>query len=242
MLLRSSSAPIPSSWIPHSPESELIFLHPRMKSSVVCLSHPLSEIDPRSSRSKKKNCSQPNNVRRNPERAKIKECDQVKEEPGQETSPFSVRELFSCCGLDEVVMDADVRKKDGKVHTLVMGGGGKGSDGGHGNLWDYSEGSNHGRENTNAYYQKMIKENPDNALLLGNYARFLKEVCEDYPKAEEYLERAILANPSDGNVLSLYADLIWQTQKSADRAEGYFDQAVKSAPDDCLQLCSGLTC
>ena len=27
------------------------------------------------------------------------------------------------------------------------------------------------------YYQKMIKADPGNPLLLGNYAKFLKEVC-----------------------------------------------------------------
>lgn len=37
-------------------------------------------------------------------------------------------------------------------------------------------------ESTDQYYQKMIKHNPGNALLLGNYARYLKEVrkCYEY--------------------------------------------------------------
>ncbi|KAK4252904.1 hypothetical protein QN277_011035 [Acacia crassicarpa] len=246
MLLRSSSAPIPSSWLPHSPESELMILHlPRTRSSVACcLSQHLSELDLHSSRSSKKKKKNRSGLTHsndcwNQKKNKIRECDHVEEEEEarKETSVPSVRGLFSCCGSDhEVVkMEANDHTRKRVQQSLVLGGGGKGSDGGHRNRSDYSEGGNHGRDHTNAYYQKMIEANPDNALLLGNYARFLKEVCGDYPKAEEYLERAILANPGDGNVLSLYADLIWQTQKNADRAEGYFEQAVKSSPNDCFQ-------
>lgn len=47
------------------------------------------------------------------------------------------------------------------------GGGGGGSDG----YWDSEKGS----ESLDGYYQKMIKEYPEDSLLLGNYARFLKE-------------------------------------------------------------------
>ncbi|KAF5176811.1 Tetratricopeptide repeat (TPR)-like superfamily protein [Thalictrum thalictroides] len=50
---------------------------------------------------------------------------------------------------------------------------------------------------------KMIESNPGNGLLLGNYAKFLKEVRGDLIKAEEYCERAILVNPDDANVLEL---------------------------------------
>lgn len=59
------------------------------------------------------------------------------------------------------------------------GGGGGGSDGGDGSGFGAdSNDSNswHGHDSTDAYYQKMIEANPGNALLLANYAKFLKEV------------------------------------------------------------------
>ena len=49
------------------------------------------------------------------------------------------------------------------------GGGGDGSDG-------KREWGNNGSESVDGYYQKMIGAYPGDALLLGNYARFLKEV------------------------------------------------------------------
>ena len=55
-------------------------------------------------------------------------------------------------------------------------GSGRGSDGGHGRRWGFDEGNDHGRDRTDAYYQNMIEANPSDALLLGNYAKFLKEV------------------------------------------------------------------
>lgn len=54
-------------------------------------------------------------------------------------------------------------------------GGGRGGSvgGGASESWDANHGNNDG---TDIYYQRMIEANPGNALLLGNYARFLKEV------------------------------------------------------------------
>ncbi|GAQ78367.1 Tetratricopeptide repeat like superfamily protein [Klebsormidium nitens] len=91
---------------------------------------------------------------------------------------------------------------------------------------------------TDAYYRKSLGEDPENALLLRNYALFLLEIQKDYPRAEEFFERAILASPSDGEVLSQYAKLIYQVHGDVERATHYHEQAVKAAPEDCYVLAS----
>ncbi|KAG5594165.1 hypothetical protein H5410_035397 [Solanum commersonii] len=134
--------------------------------------------------------------------------------------------LLSNSGLEMVERhEVEEEKHTRAVEQLVVDGGGSGRD-------DSSEFS------VDLYYTKMIQANPGNSLLLGNYARFLKEVSGNLVKAEEYCERAMLANPSDGNVLSFYADLIWRTHKDVPRANNYFDKAVKVAPNDCYVLAS----
>ena len=72
------------------------------------------------------------------------------------------------------------REKTG-LDTVVEGGG----DGGHGVAGGRfsddedcnSSGGDHGHGGgVEEYYLKMIEANPGNPLLLGNYAKFLKEV------------------------------------------------------------------
>ena len=110
------------------------------------------------------------------------------------SSSSSIQRLFSSSGLDESVLDDEgspMGKKDSILQTLVVGGGvgsnggricgggGRGSDGGDGGDVGGSGffgSNNHGSDSTDAYYQTMIEANPGNALLLGNYAKFLKEV------------------------------------------------------------------
>ncbi|CAK7356920.1 unnamed protein product [Dovyalis caffra] len=249
MILRSSSTPILNSWLPHSidslPEPDL----QRTKSTSLVVStslhcqpsptddHSTKKITTRASylqKTKKSTTKIPtHSISKQPSIKENNNDDHEEEEPSS-----SSRVLFSSSGLGEGVVN-DIGCG---TQTLVVGGGvgdaggggagGKGSDGG-----DVGSGF-YGNDSTDFYYQKMIEANPGNALLLGNYAKFLKEVKGDVAKAEEFCERAILANPSDGNVLSLYADLIWQTQKDPRRAETYFDQAVKTASDDCYVLAS----
>ncbi|KAF8393211.1 hypothetical protein HHK36_021452 [Tetracentron sinense] len=179
------------------------------------------------------------------------------QEVGLDSRSSTLESLFSSSGLDDSVEGMDggfaVGVKENPLVPVFVGGGagsdggwiyggggggGGGSNGGDGNGdFGFSD-SNRGNQKTDAYYQKMIEANPGNSLLLGNYAKFLKEERGDLVKAEEYFGRAILANPSDGIVLALYADLIWQTHKDVPRAWSYFDRAVQVAPDDSYVLAS----
>ncbi|PON90101.1 Signal transduction response regulator [Trema orientale] len=282
MLLRSSSAPILNSWLPHSkdssPEPEPLLHLPRTKSvSLTCSFH--SSSSPTDDPSKRplqpvltKSESPPKPKRKTSPTSKTRakqpqtELEVERDEKGKlkidSGSSSAIGRLFSSSGLGERFMKEEgrcVENKERVLQTLVMGGGvgsnggricgggggdgrgsggGDGGDGGGGSGFFEGNSNNRGSDGTDVYYQKMIEANPGNGLLLGNYAKFLKEVRGDYAKAEEYYGRAILANPGDAEVLSLYADLIWSSHKDAQRAENYFDQAVKSSPDDCYVLAS----
>ncbi|XP_022714823.1 uncharacterized protein LOC111274437 isoform X2 [Durio zibethinus] len=259
MLLRGSSTPILNSWLPYlndcsSPEPDFPILHRTKSVSFYSpssvddhkqkLTQTLADIgiqnDTPEPRKKKGKAiiSTPHSL----DKQAKQERDQEKE---SEPNSCSIRRLLSSSGLGETITDGE----DSTVmQTPVMGGGagndsGKicggagggrgGSGGGDDSVGSgFFESNNHGSDSTDVYYQKMIEANPDNPLLLANYAKFLKEIRGDFARAEEYCGRAILANPNDGNVLSLYADLIWQNKKDAQGAKNYFDQAVKTAPDD----------
>ncbi|ERN03735.1 uncharacterized protein LOC18431877 [Amborella trichopoda] len=171
----------------------------------------------------------------------------VEEEEKGSESPLK-RILWSS-GLDEPMV-AEMECQDSAMGLMVGSGycnvecgGGLGNGdsgkfcGGNGSGGDEIEGpdsNNNKNDRAEAYYKKVIEADPNNSLLLRNYAKFLHEVRQDTVKAEEYYGRAILANPGDGDVLSLYASLLWETKKDAQRADAYFDRAVKAAPDDCF--------
>ncbi|KAM1439488.1 hypothetical protein ACFX13_013046 [Malus domestica] len=59
-------------------------------------------------------------------------------------------------------------------------------------------------------YKMMIEENPNNALLLRNYAQFLWRSKGDLQGAEEYYLQAILADPGGGEIMAQYATLEWE--------------------------------
>lgn len=152
-----------------------------------------------------------------------------------------VSSRFEKCVMEdeEACGDFELESVEAKAPEVLIGGGvGSGSGGGENWFGDSCGDSGRGSGSVDEYYQKMIEAYPGDALILSNYARFLKEVKGDAVKAEEYCERAILAKPNDGNALSLYGDLIWQTHRDEDRAQTYFHQAVNSSPNDCYVLAS----
>ncbi|BAF19939.2 Os06g0606700 [Oryza sativa Japonica Group] len=166
--------------------------------------------------------------------ASISVEEEVEEEEEEEEDVLGaavpLRRLLTSTGLD-----ADTgrgREGDAAVVEEGVGGGGGGRkvcNGGGGGSGGKGDG---GRRDADAHYRRMIQADPANPLLLGNYARFLKEVEGDAARAQEYCERAIVANPGDGDALALYAGLVWETTRDADRADAYFTRAVHAAPDD----------
>ncbi|KAL5697978.1 hypothetical protein ACHQM5_029070 [Ranunculus cassubicifolius] len=238
MLARSSSTPILNSWIhSHSCDEQdfhVLVTKPQLVSvtsitktdnSTKKMSRARSETDLRDLALHKRSSPITQKINRR--------LSGFVEEVDLKSSKYLVMEhLFSSSGLAELM-----EEEEGEEECV---GGGIGFNGGNfigGNGDGYSDSYNE-NEKTDAYYQKMIKSEPGNGLVLGNYAKFLKEVRGDLVKAEEYCERAILANPSDGNVKSLYANLVWEVHRDASRAEKYFDQAVQAEPNDCYVMAS----
>ncbi|MBA0876068.1 hypothetical protein Goshw_000367, partial [Gossypium schwendimanii] len=81
---------------------------------------------------------------------------------------------------------------------------------------------------TNLVYQMHIDEQPNNSLLLTNYAQFLHLVVKDYDRAEEYFKRAIEVEPQDAEALGLYADFLWKVRNDQWGAEEMYIQAVEA--------------
>ncbi|KAF6156678.1 hypothetical protein GIB67_017814 [Kingdonia uniflora] len=256
MLTRSASTPILNSWIHHlkepsTHESDLILPIPQTRSlNLTCCSSLLTfSASPSydSLQNMTRELSETDLISNSFTKNLNGFVENIKEEEyegehdmgiSMNSRTWSLNRLFSNSGLDE-----HVAYNGEKFEDLLVGGGGGGSDGNGGGVGSegcngFFESDNNGKDGTDSYYQKMIEADPGNALVLGNYARFLKEVKCDLDKAEEYCERALLVNPSDGSVASLYAEIIWESHKDASRADNYFNQAAQCEPEDCYVMAS----
>ncbi|KAK9742370.1 hypothetical protein RND81_03G167600 [Saponaria officinalis] len=85
---------------------------------------------------------------------------------------------------------------------------------------------------TDLFYQIGLLHEPNNTLLLSNYAQFLCLVSRDYDRAEECYKRAIQLDRTDAEVASLYANFLWVIRKDLWGAEERFQQAVAAEPDN----------
>ncbi|KAL3812418.1 hypothetical protein ACJIZ3_013686 [Penstemon smallii] len=79
------------------------------------------------------------------------------------------------------------------------------------------------------YYDSMIRENPENPLVLRDYAHYL-ESKRDLTGAEEYYFRATVADPKNGEIMYRYAKLVWELHRDFNKASYYFERAAKAAP------------
>ncbi|XP_044509001.1 uncharacterized protein LOC123227923 isoform X2 [Mangifera indica] len=83
---------------------------------------------------------------------------------------------------------------------------------------------------TDLLYQMGIAEEPNNSLLLANYAQLLHLVAGDYNRAEECYKRAVQIEPPDAEALSRFADFLWTIRKDLWGAEERYLQAMSADP------------
>ncbi|KAL4592703.1 hypothetical protein LXL04_005706 [Taraxacum kok-saghyz] len=83
---------------------------------------------------------------------------------------------------------------------------------------------------TELLYQMGLSEEPDNPLLLDNYAQFLYIVAQDYDRAEEYFKRASKVEPNDAEALSKYSNFLWEIRKDLWGAEQNLLEAIAIDP------------
>ncbi|CAN4101034.1 unnamed protein product [Withania somnifera] len=85
---------------------------------------------------------------------------------------------------------------------------------------------------TEFMYQMVLNQEPQNTLLLANYAQFLFLVAQDYDRAEEYFKKAAEVEPKDAEALNKYANFLWQVRKDLWAAEETFNQAIAAEPSN----------
>ncbi|XP_047317381.1 uncharacterized protein LOC124920857 [Impatiens glandulifera] len=83
---------------------------------------------------------------------------------------------------------------------------------------------------TELLYQKGLAQDPNNALLLANYAQFLYLVSHDYLRAEEYFKKATKVDPVDAEALNKYATFLWQCKNDLWAAEETYLDAISADP------------
>lgn len=85
---------------------------------------------------------------------------------------------------------------------------------------------------TELLYQTGLGLEPNNVLLLTNYAQFLYIVAHDYDRAEEYFKKAIAVEPKDAEAHNKYATFLWQVRKDLWAAEETFLEAISADPSN----------
>ncbi|XP_076916841.1 uncharacterized protein LOC143576690 [Bidens hawaiensis] len=85
---------------------------------------------------------------------------------------------------------------------------------------------------TKLLYQTGLSQEPDNPLLLANYAQFLYLVARDYDRAEDYFKKASKVEPKDAEALNKYASFLWQIRKDLWAAEETYLEAISTDPSN----------
>ncbi|KAF6990400.1 hypothetical protein CFC21_007595 [Triticum aestivum] len=83
---------------------------------------------------------------------------------------------------------------------------------------------------TEQRYKLAVSEEPNNSLILANFAQFLYITRKDHKRAEHYFERAVRAEPTDAEALSRYATFLWKARDDVEAAEETYQEAIAADP------------
>ncbi|KAH6765684.1 Tetratricopeptide repeat superfamily protein [Perilla frutescens var. hirtella] len=81
-------------------------------------------------------------------------------------------------------------------------------------------------------YQTGLAQEPNNPLLLANYAQFLYLVVRDLDRAEDYFKRATKVEPKDAEALNKYATFLWLVRNDLWAAEETYLEAIDAEPSN----------
>ncbi|PAN27500.1 hypothetical protein PAHAL_5G084900 [Panicum hallii] len=81
-------------------------------------------------------------------------------------------------------------------------------------------------------YEQAVSEEPNNSLLLANFAQFLYQVQGDHDRAEHFFKRAVRAEPADAEALGRYAAFLWQARNDLAAAEETYQEAIAADPSN----------
>ncbi|KAJ1686437.1 hypothetical protein LUZ63_017827 [Rhynchospora breviuscula] len=116
---------------------------------------------------------------------------------------------------EESLMDPNVLKWLGKVVTVEL------------EQDAYSE-----YAKTDLHYQLAVQQEPENTLLLCNFAQFLQLVLHDNERAEFYYKKAVAVKPADGEAFSKYAAFLWHVKDDIGAAEENYLEAIQADPEN----------
>ncbi|KAL8129932.1 hypothetical protein V2J09_019087 [Rumex salicifolius] len=85
---------------------------------------------------------------------------------------------------------------------------------------------------TELVYRMSLAVEPNNSLLLANFAQFLYLIAHDYDRAEEYFKKATQIEPKDAEAYSKYANFLWVAKKDLWAAEETYLEAISADPEN----------
>ncbi|KAG2292654.1 hypothetical protein Bca52824_039323 [Brassica carinata] len=91
---------------------------------------------------------------------------------------------------------------------------------------------------TELLYKIGLAQEPNNTLLLANYAQFLYLVSQDYDRAEKCFQKAIESGEADAEAYSKYAIFQWKVRKDLWAAEENFLEAISADPTNSFYAAS----